>query len=288
MLFPFHDNNPTHRFPAVTVGLVAVNLLVWVWLWLQPPLRETEVIYRRGFIPARVLTLPRGQAIEIRVPVPMEETGTGVPVDELGRPVPAETRVLAVQLEASSWQVAASLFTSMFLHAGWAHVLGNMWFLWLFGNNVEDRLGPVVYLLFYVGGGLVAVFCHWLTNPSDVTPVVGASGAVSAVLGAYAVSWPKARIRTVLFLGIIMVIELPALAVLGFWMLQQLLEAVNAINLNLSGGVAWWAHIGGFVAGAAAMPLLKLVVPPPPEKPPVLEYPPPDREFGGRQWREDR
>jgi membrane associated rhomboid family serine protease len=156
----------------------------------------------------------------------------------------------------------------MFLHGGWMHLLSNMWFLWLFGNNVEDRLGHVVYLVFYLLGGLAALFCHWLTDPASAVPVIGASGAVAAVLGAYAITFPFARIRTLVFLLVfVTIVDLPALLVLGVWFLGQLLEARASLNLEVDGGVAFMAHVGGFVAGLILMPLLGGTRPPEDEGP---------------------
>jgi membrane associated rhomboid family serine protease len=163
------------------------------------------------------------------------------------------------------------MFTSMFMHAGLMHLLSNMWFLWLFGNNVEDRLGHVVYLFFYLVGGLAALACHWATNPSSPVPVVGASGAVAAVLGAYAITFPFAKVRTLVFLFVfVTIIDLPALMVLGFWFLGQLLEARHALNAGVDGGVAFMAHVGGFVAGLILMPLLGGTRPPPEEGDPRI------------------
>jgi membrane associated rhomboid family serine protease len=143
--------------------------------------------------------------------------------------------------------------------------------LWLFGNNVEDRLGHVLFFCFYLLGGLLATACHWAYDPASTTPVIGASGAVSAVLGAYAVTWPHARVKTVVFLIVfVTVIEFPALLVLGFWFVTQLIEAAGLLRLPMRGGaviaepasVAWWAHVGGFVAGLVLMPLLSAGAPP--------------------------
>lgn len=261
MFLPYHDDNPTRRMPAVTIGLIAVNALAFLGSIALSPEDQFDLMYRRAFVPARLAQLWTGEAIEI--PVRTAE-------DEWGGQAPAE---LVVRYDPSPVGVAATPFTSMFLHGGWMHLLGNMWFLWLFGNNVEDRLGHVAYLFFYLAGGLVAALCHWLTDTNSPVPVIGASGAVSAVLGAYAVTWPHAHIRTLVFLFVVVTtIRLPALLVLGFWFLQQLLEGYTSLNLGLDGGVAWWAHVGGFVAGAASMKPLCASIPPP-EPPPPGERP---------------
>ncbi|MEM7311737.1 MAG: rhomboid family intramembrane serine protease, partial [Planctomycetota bacterium] len=135
----------------------------------------------------------------------------------------------------------------------------NMWFFWIFGNNIEDRLGHIPFLIFYLVGGLLASACHWLmaTGPAAFVPVIGASGAVAVTLGAYAVTYPFARVRTFIFIVVFFtIVELPALAVLGAWFLMQMVSAAEVSNVQMGGGVAWWAHIGGFAAGAILMPLL--------------------------------
>jgi membrane associated rhomboid family serine protease len=146
----------------------------------------------------------------------------------------------------------------MFLHGGWLHLAGNMWFLWIFGNNVEDRLGSWLYLVFYLVGGILATSCHWAYDPRSVTPVIGASGAVATVLGAYAVTFPTANVRTLVFIGLVTVIDIPAIIWLGLWLGGQLVDAVFVGDL----AVAVWAHIGGFAAGAFLMPILTFGMPP--------------------------
>jgi membrane associated rhomboid family serine protease len=143
-----------------------------------------------------------------------------------------------------------SIFTSMFMHAGLAHIGGNMIYLWIFGDNVEDRLGHARYLAFYLVGGVVASFTHLLTNPGSQVPTVGASGAIAAVLGAYLVFYPASRIATFIPLGFFSRLTvLPAVIVLGLWFVLQLFEGVLSLGATEVGGVAFWAHIGGFVAG---------------------------------------
>jgi membrane associated rhomboid family serine protease len=162
-----------------------------------------------------------------------------------------------VRLEPRVPEILATLLTSLFLHGGLLHVLGNLWFLWIFGDNVEDRLGHGKFLAFYMLGGVAANLCHWWNDPASTVPVIGASGAVGAILGAYAITFPLARIRSFLVLFVFIVqVELPALIVLGVWFLAQLLSARQEAAFNVSGGVALWAHIGGFLYGVALMPLL--------------------------------
>ena len=256
MFFPFRDDNPTTRPATVTYTIVAINVLALLWLSRQPELEQVVAVHRYGFVPARVAQLVDPKPIQ----VPVEElvqNRFGVVVARRGVP----------PLEANPGQIVLSWLTSMFLHGGWLHLVGNMWFLVIFGNNVEDRLGHLTYLVLYVLGGLTAAAFHWAGNPSSVAPVIGASGAVAAILGAYAITWPWARVRTLVFLFIfITIIDLPALLVLGVWFLTQLLNATHQ-NVGVGENVAWWAHVGGFVAGAFLMPLMSsLVVSRPPKR----------------------
>ncbi len=149
------------------------------------------------------------------------------------------------------------LFTSMFLHAGFLHLAGNMLYLWIFGDNVEDRLGHIPYLVFYLAGGLAASLAHIYTNPGSTLPTVGASGAIAAVLGAYLVLYPRSRIATFIPLGFFLRLTMvPASLVLGFWFVLQILSGVLTAGSGDVGGVAVWAHVGGFVAGVlVAIPL---------------------------------
>jgi len=140
--------------------------------------------------------------------------------------------------------------TSMFLHGGWLHLIGNMWFLWIFGDNVEDTLGPVRYLFFYVICGLAAGVTHYLLGPSSALPTVGASGAIAGVLAGYAVLFPGARVLTLVPLGFfIRIMDLPALAVIGIWFVIQVISSFLSFGMTETGGVAFSAHVGGFVAG---------------------------------------
>ena len=143
-----------------------------------------------------------------------------------------------------------AIFVSMFLHAGWSHLLGNMLYLWIFGDNVEDRLGHFGYLVFYLAGGVVAAFAHVALNPNSVIPTVGASGAIAAVLGAYLVLFPHVKVLTFVPIGFFLRLTLlPASLLLGFWFVLQLFNGVLTIGLSDMGGTAFWAHIGGFVFG---------------------------------------
>ena len=151
-----------------------------------------------------------------------------------------------------------SILTSMFMHAGLMHLLGNMLYLWIFGDNVEDVLGHFRYLLFYLAGGFAASLTHILLYPSSTVPTVGASGAIAATLGAYLLLFPNRRVVTIIPFGFFLqVARIPALIVLGFWFLLQLLEGTLALGMAQLGGVAFWAHIGGFVFGMLFGPLLR-------------------------------
>jgi membrane associated rhomboid family serine protease len=218
-VLPLRDNVPTRRFPVVTVALIAVNVLVWV-LYQLPDLNGS--------------------------------------VDELAyHPCEVEGSCPTV---GQGWLVTA--LTAMFMHGSWAHLLGNMLFLWIFGNNVEDALGRVRYLLFYLAGGFVAtavqtfVTLAWASEAEATIPNVGASGAVSAVLGAYLLLLPGAKVLTVIFF---VLREVPAIFFLGIWFVFQLIDGSASIaHPQEGGGVAFFAHIGGFVFGLATVKLLQV------------------------------
>ena len=250
MFFPLHDDNKTRRWPWVTYGIIAVNALVFLWLVRLPGAKQEWVVFHRGFIPERI-----SQLADPRPLVVPQQSIIRHPV--FGRAVIQRNIPLAPDRN----EILLSLLTCMFLHGGWMHLIGNMWFLFVFGKNVEDRLGHFLFLVFYLIGGLLASTVHWAISPDSVAPIIGASGAVAAVLGAYAITWPWARVHTLVFLVIfITIIEVPAMLVLGIWFLAQLLEGQAQLSLNTSGGVAWWAHVGGFLAGLALMPLLCMLL----------------------------
>jgi membrane associated rhomboid family serine protease len=220
VLFPIRDSIPSRIKPIVTTGIIVVCGLTFVYeLFVGANLPALFDI--AGFIPARLFdTLPAAL-------IPSPDYGL------IGNLV--------------------TLVTSMFLHGGWMHLIGNMWFLYIFGDNIEGVLGHGKYLLFYLGGGVSASLVHGLTDASSVLPTVGASGAIAAVLGAYIVWFPQSRIHTLVFLGFfITVTEIPALVYLGFWFLLQAFGGtVSMAAAPGAGGVAWFAHIGGFVFGVA-------------------------------------
>ncbi len=227
-MFPINDNNPTRITPFVTYALIAINILV--------------------FINELSLTQPQlEQFFHLYAVVPRELTANlnGIPVNQ---PVPEPL----------------TLITSQFLHGGFAHLFGNMLFLWIFGNNIEDQLGHVKYLIFYLACGILAALSQWFFSTQSGIPALGASGAIAGVLGAYILRFPRARVRTLLFLGpFITFPDIPAIFFLGIWFLQQALYGVASLNVESTigmenGGVAYWAHIGGFVFGAILGPLLGL------------------------------
>ncbi len=248
MIFPFSDDIPSQRLPVVTIAIIAINTLALLFVEQLSSLDRQRFVLEHGFIPARVAQLENKQPIEVDI----DQLALHPHLEE---PAPIREHHL---LQPSLLAVCLSLVTSLFLHGGWMHLIGNMWFFWIFGDNVEDRLGHVLFAAFYLVGGIIASLCHWFSGPGSAVPVIGASGAVAAILGAYIVTWPFARIRCIVVLIVIVTsIELPALLVLGFWFLSQLLEATQQVRVGLDGGVAFWAHVGGFLAGMAAMPVLR-------------------------------
>jgi membrane associated rhomboid family serine protease len=223
-LIPISDANPTRRFPIVTIGLIVANVLVF---FQEPDLGGGSVAAARYFFANAPSPCQLSDSCPVTLPIP----DRGI-VSFLG----------------------AVLF-STFLHAGILHIAGNMLFLWVFGNNVEDYLGRVRYLIFYLLGGIAAAFAHILTHLDDAVPSVGASGAVAAVMGAYLILFPRARVNVLVPIFIIFtVIQMSAIAVLGLWFLYQFLIGLQeATGANQ---VAWMAHVGGFVFGVCAILLL--------------------------------
>jgi membrane associated rhomboid family serine protease len=217
-VIPLRDANPTRRTPIVTLVLIAACFVAFAY--------ELGILASSG------------------------ESGLDGFFGQYGL-VPAE---LTRSLTAGAWLSAPvlAIFTSLFLHGGWLHLLGNMLYLWIFGNNIEDRVGRGVFLCFYLLGGVVAGLTQVAIAPDSSVPLIGASGAIAATLGAYLVLYPRARILSLVFLGFFyQLIEVPAILVLGFWFVLQLIDGVASLGAsNAQGGVAFFAHIGGFVAGA--------------------------------------
>lgn len=227
-MVPLRDNNPTRITPYVTYGLIIANVLVFVYELSLPP-RLLEEFFRIWAIVPRQLT----------------ESFTG-------------------QLDYQSFPEWITLFTSQFLHGGFLHIAGNMLFLWIFGNNIEDRLGHLKYLVFYLACGALAGLAQWFFSAYSTVPSLGASGAIAGVMGAYILRFPRAKVLTLIPLGIILLpINIPAFWFLGIWFLQQALYGVASLeaptNIGMEGGgVAYWAHAGGFIFGAVLGPILGL------------------------------
>jgi membrane associated rhomboid family serine protease len=197
---------------------------------------DSALVEQLGMIPARVLDP------DLRILLPGVEEVHG----------PFGTRLREAMHEAAPAAVPAWLtpLTCIFLHGGWLHIIGNLWFLWIFGDNVEDRFGHRGYLLFYLAAGVGASLVHLITNPGSEIPTVGASGAIAGVMGAYFYLYPRAMVLTAIPLFFILyTLVLPAPIFLGIWFLMQLLQGSFALGGSVAGGVAWWAHIGGFVVG---------------------------------------
>lgn len=249
-MIPLYDLNPHRRFPWLTVLIIVANVAVTVLMATQGDERGAQIVYRYGFIPKRVTELRTGKPVVVR---PIE-------IDRRGKQVEGQP----IQLSGKAADVYLTFFTAMFLHGGWIHLAMNMWMLWIFGNNVEDRLGSFMYLCFYLLGGIAGTICQWMADPQSTMPMIGASGAVAAVLGGYAITYPKAMVKTMIIVGLIFFVDLPALVVLSIWFLLQMAAGLNIMR-DLMGGeqVAFWAHIGGFVAGVILMPILGLGASPP-------------------------
>jgi membrane associated rhomboid family serine protease len=236
-VIPIKDDIPTRRFPALTVGIIVICFLVYFvfehGLWSLGATGNERVL-EYGAIPYEI-THPGKECAETAGRIVCE-----------GQP-----GVVGTAPGQAPWWV--TLFSSMFLHGSLLHVAGNMLFLWIFGNNIEDSMSEVRFLAFYLLGGLVAVAAQVLVDPNAAVPTVGASGAIAAVLGGYAVLYPRARVITVVFIIIFFtIIELPAMLVLGFWILTQLLLGASDLGSQTAGGgggVAYFAHIGGFLFG---------------------------------------
>ena len=227
-MFPYKDDNPTNLTPYVTLGIVVVTSIVWVAFQGAGnggPFLSS--LCELGLIPGDLT----GRIAD----------GTVVPLGPNAQ----------CQLGGVAWHTAV---TSMFLHGGWFHLIGNMWFLWIFGNNIEDAMGPLRFVAFYLVCGLLAAGAQVTMNPSSPIPMVGASGAVSGVMGAYLVLYPRVRVHMLVVLGFfITTIAVPASFMLVYWVFLQLVGSV--LGGGEGGGVAFMAHLGGFVAGAVLIRL---------------------------------
>jgi membrane associated rhomboid family serine protease len=243
-VIPIRDANPTRRVPILTLGLIAANVAIFV-LW-QPSFGTEEEQQTFYFCQAEI-------PFEVTHQENLAQGGPAAraALDEsLGAGAGAFFQPL-LQRECPGKSWLASIFVAMFLHGGWLHIGGNMLYLWVFGNNVEDRLGYLVYPLFYVMGGLAAAAVQIAFDPGSTIPSLGASGAIGAVLGAYAVMFPGARVTTLVIFFFITVVELRAGFLLVAWFLLQVFSGVGQLGTNVNGGVAFWAHVGGFGFGVA-------------------------------------
>jgi membrane associated rhomboid family serine protease len=251
-VIPIHDVNPTRRFAWVTLVLVVANVAVFL-LW-QPTFQDQQAQQAFFFCHAEIpwevshqTNLAEGgaaarSAIQADYQVSAEEAA-------------GLQEFLQQRCPGKNWLL--SVFVAMFLHGGWLHIAGNMLFLWVFGNNVEDRLGRPLFIVFYLLGGIAAAALQLAFDPSSAVPSLGASGAVAAVLGAYLVMFPRAWVVTlVILLLFITAVELPAVLVLGAWFVLQLFSGVGGLAAEVNAGVAYWAHVGGFVFGLGAAALL--------------------------------
>jgi len=217
-VIPLRDANPTRRTPYITLTLIGASIMAFAW--------ELGVLARAGEDGLHSLFLDHGV-----VPADLSAALSG------GQVVSGPT---------------VAILTSLFLHGDWIHLAGNLLYLWIFGNNIEDRLGPLAFLGFYLLGGVAAALAQVAIDPASRAPLIGASGAIAATLGAYLVLYPRARILSLVLLGFFyQLIEIPALLVLGFWFVLQLFDGVASLGAPTAGGaIAFFAHIGGFVAGA--------------------------------------
>lgn len=224
-MFPYRDENETVRAPVITVAIIVVNVLVWIFVQGAGSAYQVAAsTCNYGLIPGELM---------LRVKV-----GDGFPMGE----------GLACLMDPG--RAPEHILYSMFLHGSWMHILGNMWFLWIFGNNVEDSMGRARFVVFYLLCGLAAAAAQVASDPSSMIPMIGASGAIGGVMGAYIVLYPKVRVYNFVFLGFFFTtIALPAWVMLGYWMLLQLFGGMSQLGVH-EGGTAFWAHVGGFAAGA--------------------------------------
>ena len=214
-MIPYKDDNPTSITPFVTVGIIALNILVFLYEVVSPSGME-KFVYSYGAIPDYILTFEKVQPIH----------------------------------------PALTIFSAMFTHGGVFHIAGNMLYLWIFGNNIEDKLGHIRFIFFYIFCGIISAYANALTDPQSHIPMIGASGAISGVLGAYLLLFPRAMVHTLVFLGFfVTVIKIPALIVIGFWAIIQLINGLVSTGLAREGGIAWFAHIGGFLSGLLTIKL---------------------------------
>jgi membrane associated rhomboid family serine protease len=239
-MIPLKDNIATRHLPIVTLALIVANIAIFVWAEHAP----TERLATTIGVPVRVSGFPAVTAEFGFVPCEVRNTCAHgddeilLGTDQAGQPVYGHVHHIPV---------LASVFTAMFMHGGWEHVLGNMLFLWIFGNNIEDRLGRIRFLIFYLLGGLAATLLQFLAGPNSDLPNIGASGAIAAVLGGYLVLYPRASVIT--YIPPIFFFPLPAMLFLVIWIGLQIYSAGSVHVAGAAGGIAYFAHIGGFIFG---------------------------------------
>jgi hypothetical protein len=220
-MIPLRDINPRYTTPFVNIAIIALNSLVWLYQVSLGADGGERFIFTLGLVPARIDELLTAHAVNLG--------GALMP-----------------------------LVTSMFLHGGWMHVIGNMWFLWVFGDNIEDRMGHSIYFLFYLACGLGAGLIHTAFNWGSSVPTVGASGAISGVMGAYFVFFPRSKIVTLVpLLVVFFTVQIPAMFFVGYWIVIQFIGGLGSMRTHGQGGVAFWAHIGGFAVGFVLAKLLQ-------------------------------
>lgn len=233
-MLPYHDDHETHRTPVVTITFLALNLLIWIVVQSAGTgPRFAESVCRYAVIPAELTQM----------------AAAGTPFEI----TPGVTCVVE-----AGWQRPLKLLTWMFLHSSWMHVIGNVWFLWLFGSNVEDAMTRLRFVVFYLLTGLAAAGAQIAAMPASTAPLVGASGAISGVMAAYLVLFPRVRMFTIVPYGFTMrSVAVPAWVMLAYWAGLQLLGGVLSAGRGTAGGVAVWAHVGGFASGLALVWLFR-------------------------------
>lgn len=240
-MIPLRDNIPSRHFPIVNYSIIALCTVVFLLQRVDESDMRASLVEQYGMIPALVFEPDETVAIQEYVLVN-------------GRVMQRERQVEAA---FNPW---LTLVTCIFLHGGWMHFIGNMWFLYIFGDNVEDRIGRIGYILFYVFCGVMASGAHLLTNRDSAIPTIGASGAIAGVMGAYFLLYPRAMVTSLVpFFGFIQILVLPAPLFLGIWFVLQFLQGALSAAAIQATNVAWWAHVGGFFVGAGAAALLRAV-----------------------------
>jgi membrane associated rhomboid family serine protease len=224
-MIPLKDMTPRRSFPVVTLLLILVNVLVFIHQLSLPAAAGNAFVSTYGLVPYKISLALQGRHYTMQ-------------------------------------QALIPLFTCMFLHGGWLHIIGNMWFLWIFGGNVEDRFGSIPYLLFYLVAGIGSGISQTLFSWGSHVPSIGASGAISGVLGAYIVFFPNSRILTLIPLLIIFFTwRIPAVIFIGLWFFMQFASGLSELGSQSMGGVAWWAHVGGFLIGVAIALIVRAASP---------------------------